>query len=324
MRRKSGWFRTPGAVWLPLGLLASCATYERAPVVERRPTPQVTSAPHKVEPKAAKEATPTLKPQDSGSQGPPPLALNRPQLHIVQKGDTLFSVARRYGINHYELGLWNGLQNVNAIREGQEIRLWPPAGNSGQVTVMPLGTDGQPPSGKSLEEVQNIPSAAMSTGNVVHPENDAPTVAKAQPPGQIDGLTDEQRPGADYESLQWVWPSNGKIASAFSDSTKGLVIAGSIGQAVYASADGLVSYIGNSLRGYGKMVVIKHNKTYLSVYAHNSVILVREGQTVIRGQKIAEMGNSDSEDGSVKLHFEIRRLGKPVDPLKYLPSERPS
>jgi len=125
-------------------------------------------------------------------------------------------------------------------------------------------------------------------------------------------------PGDD-EGLDWVWPAKGKLVAQFSEnaSLKGIDIAGATGDAVVASAPGRVVYAGSGLRGYGKLVIIKHNATYLTAYAHNKDLLVKEGQSVTRGQKIAEMGSSDTD--RVKLHFEIRRLGKPMDPLRFLP-----
>ena len=121
------------------------------------------------------------------------------------------------------------------------------------------------------------------------------------------------------EDLDWAWPAKGKVIGTFSEgSNKGIAIAGRMGQPVLASAPGRVIFSGTGIRGFGKLVVIKHNNTYLSVYAHNSELVVKEGQTVAKGQKIAEMGNSDADQ--VKLHFEIRRFGKPVDPLRLLPS----
>lgn len=120
------------------------------------------------------------------------------------------------------------------------------------------------------------------------------------------------------DDLDWMWPTNGKVVSNFNDATtKGISIAGKLGQPVLASAPGRVIFSGQGIRGFGKLIVIKHNNTYLSVYAHNNQLLVKEGQSVTKGQKIAEMGNTDADQ--VNLHFEIRRFGKPVDPLKYLP-----
>ena len=121
----------------------------------------------------------------------------------------------------------------------------------------------------------------------------------------------------DDEAITWAWPTLGKVMTGFNEtSNKGIDIAGTTGQAINAASAGKVIYSGSDLRGYGKLVIVKHNKTYLSVYAHNSKIAVKEGQVVSAGQKIAEMGNTDSN--TVKLHFEIRRLGKSVDPAKYL------
>ena len=122
------------------------------------------------------------------------------------------------------------------------------------------------------------------------------------------------------DKLDWVWPAKGKVVTGFSETAnlKGIDIAGATGEPVIASAAGKVVYVGSGLRGYGKLVIVKHNKTWLSAYAHNREILVKEGQQVTKGQKIAEMGNTDAD--VVKLHFEIRRLGKPVDPARYLPA----
>ena len=145
-------------------------------------------------------------------------------------------------------------------------------------------------------------------------EKPKPSEVKAAP-----ASSEGTKSGTDDEDLDWAWPSKGKIIASFNESAslKGLDISGKAGQPVLASAPGKVVYSGSGLRGYGKLVIIKHNKTFLSAYAHNSQILVREGQTVTKGQRIAEMGDSDADQ--VKLHFEIRRMGKPVDPLKYLP-----
>ena len=144
-----------------------------------------------------------------------------------------------------------------------------------------------------------------------------PELAKVEPKPEP---VPEPQTGDDGDRVTWSWPTSGKVVAPFSEAAnlKGIGIGGKAGQPVLASAGGKVVYAGSGLRGYGKLVIIKHNKTYLSVYAHNSEILVKEGQTVAKGQKIAEMGNTDADQ--VKLHFEIRRLGKPVDPLRYLPS----
>lgn len=149
-----------------------------------------------------------------------------------------------------------------------------------------------------------------------------PAPAKSSPPSSSSaGNATSPSPGAGAsdDQLEWAWPAKGKIVSGFSETAnlKGIDIAGTAGEPVRASAPGRVVYAGNGLRGYGKLIIIKHNNAYLSAYAHNSEILVKEGQQVTRGQKIAEMGNTDADQ--VKLHFEIRRHGKPMDPTKFLP-----
>jgi lipoprotein NlpD len=121
--------------------------------------------------------------------------------------------------------------------------------------------------------------------------------------------------------LTWQWPARGKATSYVEGRSKGIDIAGNMGDAIAAAADGKVVYAGSALKGYGQMLVIKHSDVYLTAYAHNSKLLVREEQLVKRGQKIAEMGNSDSENGQIKLHFELRRSGKPVDPTRILPAQ---
>lgn len=142
-------------------------------------------------------------------------------------------------------------------------------------------------------------------------ESSAPTVT----PDKKDSATESAK-AAPEDGIRWAWPTTGKVVHGYSDSNKGIDISGRSGQAVIAAADGKVVYSGTGLRGYGKLIIIKHNKTFLSAYAHNSQLLVKEGQSVKKGQKIAEMGNSDADQ--VKLHFEIRRFGKPVDPMQYL------
>jgi lipoprotein NlpD len=162
---------------------------------------------------------------------------------------------------------------------------------------------------------------AAPPGPRVEPAPEPKPDAKADTrPSAPAGTSGNAAPStSDPDHLDWAWPTKGKIISGFSDTAnlKGIDIGGTAGQAVHASAAGRVVYAGSGLRGYGKLIIIKHNATYLSAYAHNREILVKEGQQVTRGQKIAEMGNTDADQ--VKLHFEIRRQGKPMDPTKYLP-----
>lgn len=157
------------------------------------------------------------------------------------------------------------------------------------------------------------PAAALPPPPVVvPPAPGAPPATTQKPADTPDAAVDDE------DKVDWGWPVQGKIVAGFSEaSNKGLDIAGKLGDPVIASAPGRVVYSGSGLRGYGKLVIIKHNKTYLSAYAHNKEILVKEGQSVVKGQKIAEVGSTDSD--TPKLHFEIRKLGKPVDPAKYLP-----
>ncbi len=159
------------------------------------------------------------------------------------------------------------------------------------------------------------PGAVAAPAPMASPPASEPPVAKSEPKSEPRASSAD----GDDDRLQWSWPANGKIVAGYSETAnlKGIDIGGAAGTPVLASAAGKVVYAGSGLRGYGKLIIVKHNATYLSAYAHNREILVKEGQQVTRGQKIAEMGNTDTND--VKLHFEIRRLGKPVDPLKYLP-----
>jgi lipoprotein NlpD len=163
----------------------------------------------------------------------------------------------------------------------------------------------------SVAAVSPPPAVAVAPPATVANAN--PNVA---PPAKVES---SRVPEIDNDKTEWVWPATGKIVSGFSETSnlKGIDIAGKAGQPVLASAAGKVVYAGTGLRGYGKLIIVKHNATFLSAYAHNREILVKEGQVVSKGQKIAEMGDTDADQ--VKLHFEIRRLGKPVDPSKILP-----
>ena len=166
-------------------------------------------------------------------------------------------------------------------------------------------------------EVQAKPAPAPVPAPVLAPVPApiaAPPAASGPAPAKADADVDDE------DKVDWGRPAQGKIIAGFSEaSNKGLDIAGKPGDPVLASAPGRVVYSGSGLRGYGKLVIIKHNKTFLSAYAHNRDILVKEGQSVLKGQKIAEIGNTDTD--APKLHFEIRKLGKPVDPSKYLPAQ---
>jgi lipoprotein NlpD len=180
----------------------------------------------------------------------------------------------------------------------------------------------EPYSEQALRDVQRGAAAAPPAAVAAAPPAAVIAAASPEPPPVVVARVDP-KPAPETaegdEKVDWSWPAKGRIVTGFSEAAnlKGIDIAGAAGQPVAASAGGKVVYAGTGLRGYGKLIIVKHNATYLSAYAHNKEILVKEGQQVAKGQKIAEMGNTDADQ--VKLHFEIRRHGKPVDPLRYLP-----
>jgi lipoprotein NlpD len=249
-------------------------------------------------PPAAAEAPAVKLPPGSENAG-------KPGYYTVKAGDTLIRIALDNGQPWRDLSRWNGLDNPNLIEVGQVLRVVPPNVDPTQATVKPVtgagrvesrGLDGKPvaPAAGASAPAAGTPAAAP-----------APTVPAA--PKESD------------ESLDWLWPANGPVATPFDDvKSKGLAITGKAGDPVYAAADGRVVYAGAGLRGYGNLIIVKHNATYLTAYAHNQTLLVKEEQAVRRGQKIAEMGASDAD--RVQLHFEIRRQGKPIDPAKLLPA----
>jgi lipoprotein NlpD len=307
-------------------LLGACgSTPGRAPVVERGPSQP-----------AAKTPVPAAQPSPKESD-------SRPASYTVQKGDTLYSVALEHGHDYRELAEWNGIQPPYLIKIGQVLRLAPPgaegavplkapgvaepkplpvAGASGQLKTEPKAIR-EAYSDQALARLERGTATveAASAAPRTPPEKPVTEKPAAEKPSDSKAVDDGSD---DPDRLDWTWPANGKILANFNDNgnSKGLDIGGTMGQPVVAAAAGKVVHTGTTLRGYGKLVIIKHNKSYFSVYAHNSQILVKEGQSVLKGQKIAEMGDTDSD--RVKLHFEIRRFGKPTDPLKYLPNDRTS
>jgi lipoprotein NlpD len=247
--------------------------------------------------------------------GPPP-----PGYYRVKPGDTLYRIALENGQNYRDISAWNNLTNPNQIEVDQLLRVVPPGANTAALTpgvaTAPLGSNGA---------VQSAPlnGAAPSTGaaaGVAAPPiyGSSANSAALTPPSSAAAASDSTA-GAS-SNISFSWPVRGQLLGTFNDSTnKGVNIGGAAGEAVKASADGRVVYAGNGLRGYGNLIIIKHDATYLTAYAHNRSLMVKEGDAVTKGQKIAEMGNSDSD--RVMLHFEVRRQGKPVDPLKYLPPQ---
>lgn len=231
----------------------------------------------------------------------------KPGYYTVRPGDTLYRIALETGQSPRDLQAWNNLVNPNLIEVGQVLRVVPPVGAAPVVAGTPAGT----PTGVTTAPVTSTgvvsrPLSSTGTSTV------SPTPAPAPAPAPA--------PVAAGEELQFVWPAQGTVVATFDEAkNKGVSIAGRIGDPILAAADGRVVYAGAGLRGYGNLIILKHNNTYLTAYAHNQALLVREDQTVKQGQKIAEMGSSDAD--RVKLHFEVRRLGKPVDPLTYLPKK---
>lgn len=237
----------------------------------------------------------------------------KPGYYTVKPGDTIIRIGLENGQNWRDVVRWNSLENPNLIEVGQVLRVVPPVSETqvvtrpvtpGTVAVAPV------PVASAPRPAASAPVAAAS----------APVVAPV-PPAPAPALTPAPTPAANGdEDVGWIWPAQGTLVAGFDEAkNKGLDISGKAGDPVFASADGRVVYAGAGLRGYGNLIILKHNNTFLTAYAHNQTLLVKEDQTVKRGQKIAEMGNSDAD--RVKLHFEIRRQGKPVDPARYLPAK---
>lgn len=281
------------------------------------------------------------------------------QSYIVQKGDTLSGIALNHGIDVRKLAEWNQIADPNSIRPGQTIILSLPVQQQDQpvlfsvipeqsalpttieaavppVDVLPqYGThEGISSKVKTNPKAIKLPFSEQNLAQLQQQSIDSsPAVAvKVSPDSTVSGFEKNARienapqpallksdEALIHSDAEWIWPTAGKLLSSFSKDSKGVKIAGQIGQTIVASAAGEVVYSGHGLRGYGNLIIIKHNNIFLSAYAHNSKILVKEGEAVVKGQKIAEMGNTDTN--TVQLHFEIRKHGKPVDPLEYLPKQ---
>jgi lipoprotein NlpD len=276
--------------------LTACVTPKphRAPVEERNAVP------------GSQTTTPggTSAPAAADAKGIPAAEVNRAGFYTVRPGDTLIRIALDQGIGWRDLARWNGLDNPNLIEQGQVLRTTAPTAAEIAATTRPVAPVVKV-EGKPLD-----PKAATTT----------PATAASAPVAAVPTATPPVVvPSATPTDVNWAWPAPGGVTTNFDDqrNNNGLSIGGKAGDPVYAAADGTVMYAGSGIRGYGNMIVIKHNDTYLSAYAHNQVLLVKEDQVVRRGQQIAQMGNSESD--AVKLHFEIRRKGKPIDPSRLLP-----
>ena len=300
-----------GVCVVALSVLAACATrMDQAPVVDR------TGA-----------AIGTQAAQDGAvlPPGPPP-----PGYYRVKPGDTLYRIALENGQNYRDIASWNNMTNPNQIEVDQLLRVAPPGANLAAATpgvstapIVGGGVQAQPLTNTYGAQsgvnggTPPPPNYGSSSGMGTMPGTAAPGLAMNQPPAT--GI-DNGAAAAPAGQPAFSWPARGPILGTFDEAkNKGVNIGGAAGDAVNASADGRVVYSGNGLRGYGNLIIIKHDATFLTAYAHNRSLMVKEGDAVTKGQKIAEMGNSDSD--RVMLHFEVRRQGKPVDPLKYLPPQ---
>ncbi len=318
---------------LALGV-TGCATNSPAPVAERTRPPVVTST-------------------EKTEAPPAPPRVARPGYYIVKPGDTLIRIALDHGQNYRDIAAWSGLENPNLIEVGQELRVRPPESTAvtrpvttSTVEVRPAATpatttapvavpaDGvrrEPKGGKLPYSEQAWAQARKPEAPIVIAKIDPKPEPKPEAKPEVKPeVKPEAKPEAKPEprpedgkangngTIEWAWPTAGKVIAGFNEtSSKGVDLAGKPGDPVLAAAGGRVVYAGTGLRGYGKLVIVKHDNSYLSAYAHNQSLLVKEGQAVSKGQKIAELGDTDSD--RPKLHFEIRRQGKPVDPGKYLP-----
>lgn len=302
-------------VILTLTLIA-CASSPPAPVIDRDTS-------------ANKPSTPVTKETSTDKSS----ADWRPNSYTVKKGDTLYAIGLEFGYDYKEIASANNLAPPYPIRVGQKLIL--PSNGNGEkagtttengVVVTPIKTDQiaeTKATTPAVTPILNQPKAMREPYSVEALNRAAPkgvetaTATKPSSTETVAATKPVENKATGDDAVSWSWPTNGKVVASFNEaSNKGIDIAGTAGQPIVAASGGKVIYSGADLRGYGKLIIIKHNKTFLSVYAHNNKLLVKEGQQVSAGQKIAEMGNTDSN--TVKLHFEIRQQGKSVDPAKYL------
>ena len=315
MRTKYEAGRQHVAGWLAIVmacLLTACASSRNHAPVEVRTPPS----------KASVNATNGSGP--AGDAGGGQSAPDKPGYYTVKPADTLVRIALDNGQNWKDLARWNGLDNPNLIEVGQVLRVAPPGVDPAPAGARPSVVAKVEP--KPLESrAASAPAGAGSAvataaaGASVAPvaSGTASTASTAPAPAAPVTPVPVAPPQGD-DAMTWMWPASGPVTTVFDEvKSKGLAIAGKAGDPVMAAADGRVVYAGSGLRGYGNLVIVKHNATYLTAYAHNQTLLVKEDQAVRRGQKIAEMGSTDAE--RVQLHFEIRKLGKPIDPAKLLP-----
>ena len=296
---------------LSVCLLAACTSRPRGPIpVEDRVAGQSTSRPvQRVQPQAASDSARASAPVATSSpvsMGPAMTGsenAGKPGFYSVRPGDTLTKIALDHGQAWRDIAKWNGLDNPNVIEVDQVLRVAPPVMElAANRQTKPVMAQNPTPANTSAS---NTPTPTASSAPASSASNAAPS-ASAPVNVSDDGMT-------------FAWPHPGPVLAGFDEAkNKGLDFAGKAGDPVLAAGDGKVVYAGSGLRGYGNLVILKHNNTYLTAYAHNQTLLVKEDQSVTKGQRIADMGSSDSD--RVKLHFEIRKQGKPVDPAKLLPA----
>ena len=235
--------------------------------------------------------------------------LEEGQPYIVVKGDTLYSIAFRLGIDFRELAARNGIQSPYIIKVGQTLRTAKPAAKPVKVTPKPVA--------KAPKVAAKAASPPKKTNKMAAKQSKVTPATKSSSKSQARNDTvKESQPVS-----RWRWPSAGKVIRTYSSNRhKGIDIAGKRGDPVKAVAAGKVVYAGTGVTGYGSLLIIKHNETYLSAYGHNERLLVSENMNIQAGQQIATMGSSGTD--TVKLHFELRRRGQPIDPLTLLPRRR--
>lgn len=274
------------ALIVSLGGCGFFRVFQRAPVEDRGPATTQTA------PVAGAVAPSTLPPVLAPLPAPGAENAGRAGYYTVKHGDTLIRIGLEHGQSARDIARWNNLENPNRIEVGQVLRVSPPGTSPGTAASVAVS--------KPVSTASAVPLASAAPSS---PEKHAATPL----PG-----------AAGPDEIAWIWPTSGPVLAGFDEvKNKGLDIGGKAGDPVLAAADGRVVYVGAGLRGYGNLIILKHNNTYLTAYAHNQTLLIKEDQAVRKGQKIAEMGSSDAD--RVKLHFEVRKQGKPVDPASYLP-----
>lgn len=281
--------------------LAGCASQtHRAPVEDRsRAAGGSSSAPNRLPPGA----------ENAG----------KPGYYTVKPGDTLIRISLETGQNWRDLASWNSLDNPNLIEVGQVLRVVAPASEASSSSSGTKAIASPRIEARTVDSSSKPASAASKPAGSSSSASSASAASSAAASSSSASSDTKDTPARDADEPNWQWPASGPIIGNFEEGKrKGLVIGGKAGDPIFAAADGRVVYAGSGLRGYGNLIIIKHNADYLTAYAHNQTLLVKEDQTVRKGQKIAEMGSTDAD--RVQLHFEIRKQGKPVDPARQLPS----